>query len=1022
MSAWSLQTLGAFRFCRDERECPVPPTQKSRALLTYLVWNRGMEIARERVVELFWSDLEPERGRSNLNTSLWSIRRSLREAGVDPDTMLTANKTRLSWLGEVTLDVAEFESRANDERWEVRRSAIELYRGDFLDGDYSDWAIATRERADAIFEALLGESVDVDRDLRSARILIDRGTMAEAPYDLVAANEIAHGRRASATAVANRYRAVLAELDAEPSLAFEARFVDMQPAGDEPKLPFCGRVQALSSIDGSLRRVLSGGRVTLLLSAEPGAGKSAMLQHAMFAARRLKLYAVNVNGVEDDARPFGPWTEVHDSMTGTPFAESDVAGDATALSTALLKAAGKRSCFFVDDAQYLRGDAIAVLIQLAQRRPNGLGLIMATRPEGLRALLPQISDATRIDLSPLSHGEIYEGLRRIAPDDAEPIARFIHARSGGNPFFASRLFESLAHDGHLRRTDAGDWKRTQSSLDAAVPRDLREHIEARLYAYGEDAATVACALALDVRASADDLVAVCGFGESRTFDAIDTLLSLSLIEPDEHGSEFRFAHDIIRETAASCLNSGRRARLHVAFAERLAGDARRESVVRRAQHLRAGGQTLAAAEAYALAAAAMLTANAWRDALLCVEAGIELARELLDSPAMNAAAAALHEIGARAQEERGAREAALDHANQRVIHARKTDDSLLLARALARRAWSIMEMGDPAAALGGIDEALALSRALGDDEQIAYALTHRSLCLQYLGDEGALDVSRETIAVSDRLGIVDARCAARERFVAAACVWLHLDEAERVADEASAIVHGASPQFVAMVGIRRSSLHYLRGRLAEASRELEPTSVALHSKHVPTALRSGMILPLIYFAFAAQAATNARAEGNWDAALAHAEAMLHNPLADGYSRRGFARLHLIEALLGRGGRKDLARVHEETLMLPLDPPAPNLFGMSLTRESAIARLAARSGAADARERIAQAATALLQRASAPLDADVALETLALDAASMGSSDVAERLRAEALTVRARRLARTTPAVAEANARARAHRQ
>lgn len=964
--ACTLQTLGTFRLSIDGKDVTSPATQKARSLLAYLIWNRGLELARDRIVEVFWPDCEPERGRSSLNTALWSIRRSLREGDAQAETMLNASKTRLLWQGDVTLDIAEFERRASDPQWTIRQSAISLYRGDFLDGDYGDWAITTRERANAIFEALLLEAVETDRDVASARLLIDRGTLDEAPYDLVVAHEIATGRRAAAVAAANRYRAALAEINAQPSLTFEARLIDVQSAsGDEPRLPFCGRMQAFSAMESILRRCADGKTATVLISAEAGSGKSATLQQAMEVARRLKLHALHVECVNEDTRPFGPWGELFK------------AEDATSLAIALRNAPNAGACYFIDDAHHLRGDALHAFVQLVRRENTKAAFVIATRPEGLRALLMQLGEIARIDLAPLTCDEILDGVLRIAPDDAKAIAQFVHARSGGNPFFANRIFESLVRESHLQRDDTGVLRLTQSLADAATPRDLREYIEARIFSAGENAATVACALALDPHASGDDLVEVCGIGEERTFDAIDSLLALSLIGPEEHDAEFRFTHDIIRETAARCLNSARRTRLHASFAQRLESAARRESLMRRAHHLRDSGDVLPAAQAYARAASAMLTANAWRDAMLCIDAGIALAGELRDSHEMHRAFAALHEVGARAQEEGGDAKAALDHATQRVIHARKANDPAELSRALARRSWSIMETGDATAAASGLDEALAIARETGEAELITYALIHRSLYFQFIGDQRAVDTVAEMVAIADGANDADDRVAMRDRYIAVACVWGQLDDAERIAEETDSFRHQAAPQIQGLFQVRCASLWYLRGDLDRSDDELARVSAMLHSKHPPAAIRYGMILPFIHLAFAAQAATNARARGDWHEAVTHAETMLQNPMANGHSRRGFARLHLVEALLGRREAGDLERAQAEVALLPDAAPAPNLLGMSLTKASAVARIAASLGAADADEKIDEAAALLKKLAlQTPLDTNRSLATLA----------------------------------------------
>jgi DNA-binding SARP family transcriptional activator len=184
MSRWSLQTLGAFRFFADGVELTPPSLQKARALLAYLIWHRGTELSRERLVELFWPDAEPARGRSNLNTALWSIRRMLRAIDADSNAALAANKTRAIWLAQTSLDIREFEQNATAQDPDQHRRALELYQGEFLDGDYSDWSIAIREQMSRIYETLLSEAVSAGSDIVSAQRLIDRGNLDEAPYDL----------------------------------------------------------------------------------------------------------------------------------------------------------------------------------------------------------------------------------------------------------------------------------------------------------------------------------------------------------------------------------------------------------------------------------------------------------------------------------------------------------------------------------------------------------------------------------------------------------------------------------------------------------------------------------------------------------------------------------------------------------------------------------------------------------------------------------------------------------------------
>jgi hypothetical protein len=159
----------------------------------------------------------------------------------------------------------------------------------------------------------------------------------------------------------------------------------------------------------------------------------------------------------------------------------------------------------------------------------------------------------------------------------------------------------------------------------------------------------------------------------------------------------------------------------------------------------------------------------------------------------------------------------------------------------------------------------------------------------------------------------------------------------------------------------------------------------------------------------AQLATLARVRCAWDEALLVAEKLVANPVADGRSRRGIAQLHLIEALLGRDAPGDAERALASALRLPANCAPAGMFGMSLTPESALARAAIRTNRDDATLLLRDAASALTRQAErTPLDADIAFGALADAAAEIGMPDLANTMREQAGSLRARRLAQGVP--------------
>jgi len=106
-AACRLTTLGALGLTVDGVRVPRPATQKARAIVAYLVLHRRAGVARERLLELFWPDVDPARSRASLSTALNSIRRCFRSAGLDSSAFLVADKRVVRWTAETEVDLEE---------------------------------------------------------------------------------------------------------------------------------------------------------------------------------------------------------------------------------------------------------------------------------------------------------------------------------------------------------------------------------------------------------------------------------------------------------------------------------------------------------------------------------------------------------------------------------------------------------------------------------------------------------------------------------------------------------------------------------------------------------------------------------------------------------------------------------------------------------------------------------------------------------------------------------------------------
>ena len=160
---------------------PIPETrwrsQKALELLRFIVANRNRKIPVDRIFDYLWPGMNRESAKANLHSTLHTIRRI---TGFDSGILSVRGETIRFVPKDVEVDVDVFEkliklaesSKDMDERERLLRSAIELYKGDFLPEDiYEDWSTPYREYYRELY-------IDALRNL--CRILMEKEEYTEA--------------------------------------------------------------------------------------------------------------------------------------------------------------------------------------------------------------------------------------------------------------------------------------------------------------------------------------------------------------------------------------------------------------------------------------------------------------------------------------------------------------------------------------------------------------------------------------------------------------------------------------------------------------------------------------------------------------------------------------------------------------------------------------------------------------------------------------------------------------------------
>src|SRR5262245_23735426 len=176
----------------------------------------------------------------------------------------------------------------------------------------------------------------------------------------------------------------------------------------------------------------------------------------------------------------------------------------------------------------------------------------------------------------------------LGEDVSADFGDAVHRETEGNPFFVEEVLKALIEQGSVRR-ESGRWKRGDVG-ELLIPQSMKEAIGNRLDRVSRESnEALRAAAVLGKTFSFDELMAITGDRqEDATLDALDEAVGAQLISADG-GDSFTFTHDKIREVLYEELNQVRRRRYHRLAAEsferrRNAGGASRYPAEKLAYH------------------------------------------------------------------------------------------------------------------------------------------------------------------------------------------------------------------------------------------------------------------------------------------------------------------------------------------------------------------------------------------------------------------------------------------------------
>lgn len=400
-----------------------------------------------------------------------------------------------------------------------------------------------------------------------------------------------------------RFAGEVEELPAAAPRTGTARSVRPSAPPSNPWDALVGRRSAMQALRDALARASEGHGQLVLLSGEPGIGKTRCAEAVCELAEKREVRVLDARCLETDgAPPFWPWIQLlRRALGGREQREASEQSEARALSSALAPDTGSTDAAeplrtgWEIDRFWILDRAVGVLRQLLQGGPSlllfddlqwadesSLRLLLLfaaelerlpclivgtvreprTTPDPAREKLLQAlaRGALVLELSGLSETETRELVGTVAGSlEASDLPAELHRQTGGNPLFLREMLRL-----QLEKPGAGPLS------GSSLPRVVRDVIRGRLDELHTSAREVLrAASVLGMELDVTLLQRVSGRSSDELFEGLDEALDARLLTTTDSADRFAFTHEMVRAALHDELSHAERVRLHVRAGEAL---------------------------------------------------------------------------------------------------------------------------------------------------------------------------------------------------------------------------------------------------------------------------------------------------------------------------------------------------------------------------------------------------------------------------------------------------------------------
>ena len=676
-----VRLLGVVEIILDGRRLRAFKSLRLQRFLALITLRRDPQ-HRSRLAFQLWPDSDERQARTNLRKLLHDFRHSL----PDIDEFVEIDNETVWWIpaGPSEVDVLGFHNAMATGDLEL---AVRLYSGDLLPACYDDWVLDERAkiRAEAYgaFVRLAEEAAgggDHKAAIRLAQRIIDLEPTDEAAVRIQMEAHLALGDRAAALRSYHRCSEVLErDLEVAPSEAIRAMYQQLRAGtlnhdkeqgkylAPDAESPFVGRDLEWNQLNEVWNITRNGGAHLLLVTGEPGIGKSRL---AMELGRRVRAdgYVVaSARAYEAAGRlPWGPIVDLLRSdalrshidtldtiwkaelarllpelLDGSQPLGPSQSGDLTqrhrlfdAVNRAIVAGDHPR-LLIIDDLQWCDAETIELIGFVVRSGQTAPVLIVGTvRSEeipqhhplvGLIDALGHDQKVTTVPLDRLDEATTATLAARLRAEDMlDPkLAARLWSETEGNPLF---VIEALR---------AG---LSSNESHSVLTPTMRAVLGARLSQLTGGAQRLTEVAAVFGRPfSVSLMVSATRIDEHELIDNVDELWRRRIIR--DQGLTYDFSHDKLRAVALEMVSPARRRQLHRDVAEAIKVELHNDidaASPQLAAHYDQAGVVELAIDAYRVAGARAVAVSALDEAVTMFRRALTLLADVPTSPDRNA--------------------------------------------------------------------------------------------------------------------------------------------------------------------------------------------------------------------------------------------------------------------------------------------------------------------------------------------------------------------------------------------------